>query len=219
MVVRTSKSAFKALLFCCVLACTALVTKGARAEESIIRRPGDHPNYGVEIEPHLLAAFLLTHAGAGDGYGLGGRFSIPLMKNGFISSINNNVAIGFGLDWAHFSGCYYAYYAGPYGYDCPSFNTFVIPVVMQWNFFLSTHWSVFGEPGLAIEYATYGDCPGYFVDPNGVRRNYPCGAAPSHTTVDPFVLFIGGRFHFSESASLTMRVGWPYFSIGVSFMP
>src|SRR4051812_3706379 len=112
MVVRTSKSAFRALLLCCVLACAALVTKGARAEESIIRRPGDHPAYSVEIEPHLLAAFLLTHAGAGDGYGLGGRFSIPLMKNGFISSINNSVAIGFGLDWAHYSGCYYAYYAG-----------------------------------------------------------------------------------------------------------
>jgi hypothetical protein len=38
-------------------------------------------------------------------------------------------------------------------------------------------------------------------------------------TFDPFVLFVGGRLHFSEGVSLTMRVGWPYFSIGVSFFP
>ncbi len=218
MVVRTSKSAFRHLLMCCILACAALVTKGAQAEESIIKHPGDHPNYSVELEPHLLAAFLLVPHG-GDGYGLGGRITIPLMKNGFISSINNNVGIGFGLDWVHYSGCYYAYYGVGY-YDCPTFNTFVIPVVMQWNFFLSTHWSVFGEPGLALEYGTWsGDFCGYYYDARGFRQSYLCGNAPNHLTVDPFIFFVGGRFHFSESASLTMRLGWPYFSIGVSFFP
>jgi hypothetical protein len=199
------------------LACVALASRSARAEESIIKRPGDHPNYGVEIEPHLLAGFLAVSHG-GDGYGLGGRFTIPLMKNGFVSSINNNVGIGFGLDWIHYTGCY-AYYVGPVAYDCPSFNSFVVPVVMQWNFFLSTHWSVFGEPGLAIEYGTWGSdfCGTYVV--NGNRIAYNCGGAPNHVTVDPIILFIGGRFHFSETAALTMRVGWPYFSIGVSFLP
>src|SRR6516225_3711541 len=126
MVVRTSKSAFRTLLLCCTLACVALASRSARAEESIIKRPGDHPNYGVEIEPHLLAGFLAVSHG-GDGYGLGGRFTIPLMKNGFVSSINNNVGIGFGLDWIHYTGCY-AYYVGPVAYECPSFNSFVFPV-------------------------------------------------------------------------------------------
>jgi hypothetical protein len=219
MVVRTSKSAFRTLLVCCLLACAGLATKSARAEESIIRHPGDHPNYSVEIEPHVLAAFLALPHG-GDGFGLGGRFTIPLVKNGFVSSINNNVGIGFGLDWVHYSGCYYNnYYNGPFPYECPTFNAFVIPVVLQWNFFLSTHWSVFGEPGFAIEYGTWGgDFCGYYVD-RGVRVPYACGNSPNHLSADPFILFIGGRFHFSESASLTMRVGWPYFSIGISFFP
>jgi hypothetical protein len=216
MVVRTSKSAFKVLVLCSVVACASFLSRGARAEESIIRRPGDHPNYGVEIEPHLLAAFLVTRAG--DGFGVGGRFTIPIVKNGFVSSINNSVGIGFGLDWVHNTGCYYANYFDPrFGYDCPTFNTFVIPVVMQWNFFLSTHWSVFGEPGLAIEYGAYGGCNGSYIDPQGNVHAYAC--RPDPVNFDPFVLFIGGRYHFSETASLTMRIGWPYFSVGVSFMP
>jgi hypothetical protein len=203
---------------CAVIALSAMMAKKARAEELVIRHPGDHPNYSVEIEPHLLAALLITRAG--DGIGLGGRFTIPIVKNGFVSSINNNIGIGFGLDWAHYDGCYYYYYYAPgLGYDCPSFNTFIIPVVMQWNFFLSRHWSVFGEPGLAFEYGTFGSCPGFYVDNNGVRHNYPCPAAPNHFNFDPFVLFIGGRFHFTDSVSLTMRIGWPYFSAGISFFP
>ncbi len=65
MLVWTSKSAFKCFLACGVLA-VALVAKGARAEEGIIRQPGAHPNYAVEIEPHLLAALLMTRAGRVD---------------------------------------------------------------------------------------------------------------------------------------------------------
>ena len=90
---------------------------------------------------------------------------------------------------------------------------------MQWNFFLSTHWSVFGEPGLALEYGTLrGLSRAHLRRPRATGR-LCVRPAPSHFSVDPFVLFVGGRFHFSESASLTMRIGWPYFSIGVSFMP
>jgi hypothetical protein len=217
MLVRTTKSAWKCFLLCAVIAALALTTRETRAQ-STIRQPGAHPNYSVELEPHLLAAFFLTRAG--DGVGLGGRFTIPIVKNGFVSSINNNVGIGFGLDWAHYNGCYYYYYYDPrFGYDCPSFNTFIIPVVMQWNFFLAKQWSVFAEPGLAFEYGTYGSCPGYYVDPRGNVHYYACPGAPNRFNVDPFVLFVGGRFHFSDGVALTARIGWPYFSIGVSFMP
>src|SRR5262245_28619449 len=120
---RTSKSFFFGFFLCCVFAVTSLASRSARAEESIIKRPGDHPTYGVELEPHLLAAFFYRYAG--DGFGLGGRATIPIVKNGFVSSINNSVGIGFGLDWIHWGGCY-RYWAGP-GFDCPSVNSFVFP--------------------------------------------------------------------------------------------
>jgi hypothetical protein len=211
MIVRKAK--LHAGFFSLILSLAILLLgRGARADEqSIIKQPGDHPRYAVEIEPHVVFAAFLPRAG-NTGFGLGGRFSIPLVHNGFVSTINNNVAIGFGLDWIHYNGCYRGYYFVN-GY-CSDLNSFVLPVVLQWNFFLSTHWSVFGEPGLALTYASYqGDCLAY---DNAGRPIGP--SCPSTLNVEPFVFFVGGRYHFSESVALTMRVGYPYFSVGASFM-
>jgi hypothetical protein len=65
---------------------------------------------------------------------------------------------------------------------------------MQWNFWLSRRWSVFGEPGLLLRYV-YDDLG-----------------------VSPFVVYGGGRLHFSENVALTLRVGYPTFSAGISFL-
>src|SRR5262245_23056552 len=194
MLVETSKSALRLFFaFGALMACL-VVSRAARAEESIIKHPGDHPNYSVEIEPHLDFAFFLPTAGS-TGVGVGGRFTIPVVKNGFVSSINNNVGVGFGLDWLHYNGCYRYYYFG-HGYPyCTNLDSFWIPVVMQWNFFLATHWSVFGEPGLSIVYHNFGDYLCY----NAAGNPVPCGAGPNHVDVEP-VFFIGGRYHFSEGA-------------------
>jgi hypothetical protein len=209
---RRSQSAVRLVVLAAMFAAVWLGSRSARAEELIIKRPGDHPVYSVEIEPHLALAFVVPTAGS-SGIGVGGRFTIPIVKNGFVSSINNSVGIGLGLDWIHYNGCY-RYWGDPA--NCVNFETFLLPVVMQWNFFLSTHWSVFGEPGLAISFNSYGNCVD-FVDNRGNR--IACGARPSTVGVNPFVLFVGGRYHFSETMSLTMRIGWPYASVGVSFMP
>ena len=109
----------------------------------------------------------------------------------------------------------------PYGLLLQPRQPFWVPVVIQWNFFLSTHWSVFGEPGLALHYSSWGDgcVSGNYVDVGGGTRYYDCGNAPSRLGVDPFVLFVGGRYHFTEQVALTMRIGWPYASVGVSFFP
>jgi len=73
----------------------------------------------------------------------------------------------------------------------PAGDWVLVPVVFQWNFWLASHWSVFGEPGLAF-------C-------GGGR----CTAVP--------ILYAGGRFHITEHIALTLRVGYPDFSFGVSF--
>jgi hypothetical protein len=173
----------------------------ARADDTI-KHPGDHPDYHVEAEPHLVVAF--DNVFGSDGFGVGGRFSIPIVQNGFIKGINNNVAIGFGLDFVHYSGfCHYR------GYICDA-TYFFIPVVMQWNFFVAERWSVFGEPGFAIYHGF-----GFDSCPPGSGDCYD----PHATGFFPAVLFLGGRYHFSEAVALTMRIGWPMFSIGVSFFP
>jgi hypothetical protein len=144
-----------------------LVTSGALADQSTIKVPGAHPDYSFEAEPHLLVAPF-------DDFrpGVGFRGTIELVDNGFVSSINNTVGIGFGADWSR--------------------DHFRVPVVMQWNFWLSRNWSVFGEPGALID---FGD----------KTRAHPA-------------FYAGGRFHFSERVALTMRVGHPTASVGVSFL-
>jgi len=140
---------------------------------------------------------------AGTGFGVGFRGSIPLVRNGFVPSINNSVAIGFGIDFAHYGRGDYCVNGGPLT-DCGDrvrangFNEFYFPVVLQWNFFLSRSWSVFGEPGVALNYHAW----------NG----------PHAIDVDPIIFFAGGRYHFSDKVTLTMRIGYPAFSVGCSFL-
>jgi len=84
---------------------------------------------------------------------------------------------------------------------------FHIPVAMQWNFFVAQRWSVFGEPGIFIYHGWYNGCP-----------NGGCPNAPSVTGVEP-ALYLGGRYHFSDGMALTMRLGFPAISVGLSFFP
>ncbi|MGA2447186.1 MAG: hypothetical protein ABTD50_00765 [Polyangiaceae bacterium] len=181
------------------------------AAQSIIRYAGDHPLYQVELEPHLLLGpFNPPGTGEGTGVGAGGRASIEIVKKGFVETINDSVAIGFGLDLLHYSGGANAQRAtcvrsvppltggGPpvcveVQQNGSPTNYAVLPVVMQWNFYLTRKWSVFGEPGLAF----------YWDDFAWLR------ASP--------VLYLGGRYHFTDKTTLTLRLGYPTFSLGVSF--
>jgi hypothetical protein len=146
------------------------LTPAALADVSTIKQPGVHPDYVFEAEPHLLVAPFDKFAP-----GVGFRGTIELVDNGFISKINNTVGIGFGVDWTE--------------------DHFRFPVVMQWNFWLSQNWSVFGEPGGVLNVHKGGDK----VEPRPA-------------------IFAGGRFHFSNFVTLTMRVGHPIASVGVSFL-
>jgi hypothetical protein len=190
--------------FSALLAVVALVALGTvvvatpvRADDTV-KHPGDHPAYAFEAEPHVLLGWDDVYAS--DGFGVGARFSIPIVDNGFVPSINNSVAIGFGLDLLHYDSCWY-------NAAC-SANYIHIPVVMQWNFFVAQRWSVFGEPGLVIFHGFFEDCP----------PQVNCPGRPRVTSLEP-ALYLGGRYHFNDKMSLTMRVGFPSISVGLSFFP
>jgi hypothetical protein len=180
---------------CALVGGGVVLTAPALADDTI-KHPGEHPTYGVEIEPHLLLA--TGGAYSAGGYGVGARFSIPLVKNGFIDEINNSVAISFGLDLMHYDSCWY------FGNCSADYLDF--PVVMQWNFYVADRWSVFGEPGFVFYHGFVGDCP----------PNNECLSSPRTTFLEP-AIYLGGRYHFSEKAALTMRIGFPTLSVGVSF--
>jgi hypothetical protein len=176
----------------------ALAAASAKADDTI-KRPGNHPAYDVEIEPHMVLDWTNDFYGSA-GFGIGARFGIPIVSNGFVPTINNSVAISFGFDWLHYAGCYYRG-------DCTA-DYFDFPVTMQWNFYVSEHWSVFGEPGLFIYHG--------FIDNRCDIAG--CIGGPQETGVLP-AFFVGARYHFNDTVSLTMRLGYPTTSIGVSFFP
>src|SRR5262245_53682931 len=90
----------------------------AHADESIIKNPGDHPDYRFEAEPHGLVGFGGPFRGGKGELGLGFRGTVIIVDNGFIKSINNSVGISFGADVFFGRG------------------TVFLPVAMQWNFWL-----------------------------------------------------------------------------------
>lgn len=147
----------------------------ARTEHSVIRAFGDHPSYVFEAEPHAILGYGVPFDYGGNGlFGIGFRGTFHI-ADGFVKTINDSIGIGFGFDFA------------------PDRNRVLVPVDMQWNFWLSTHWSVFGEPGFAF-------------------------GSGDHNNVFFPSFYAGGRFHFTDRIALTMRVGYPDFSIGVSFL-
>jgi hypothetical protein len=183
----------------------------AEAETSVIRDARTPIGYAVEIEPHLLAGSGPPGPGAGSGGGIGVRASIVLNSDGFIRGVNDSLALGFGLDYGRYAQAY-----GFYGYrdQCLHFepgpagtavctdvtsngghyNYVFVPVVMQWNFWLTERFSAFGEPGLSLYHL----------------GNYGFAASPA--------LYIGGRFRLADRITLTARLGYPTLGIGVSFM-
>ncbi len=62
--------------------------------------------------------------------GAGFRGSFEIVDNGFIPSLNNTVAIGFGIDVTG--------------------KHLRVPAALQWNFWLTKRWSVFVEPGAVL---------------------------------------------------------------------
>ncbi|MBN2573965.1 MAG: hypothetical protein JXP73_05310 [Deltaproteobacteria bacterium] len=69
-----------------------------------------------------------------------------------------------------------------------------VPVVMQWNFWLTRRFSAFGEPGLDF----------HFVGKHGFAFS-PAA-------------YVGGRVLLADRITLTGRIGYPTLAIGVSFM-
>jgi hypothetical protein len=207
-----SRVTFKLTL--CALALSFLGFSRAAHAQSIIRQPGNHPDYSFELEPHLALQWS-DRVGPDSGFGPGVRFNIPFLHNGPIKTINNNMGITFGLDITFGGGnrgCGYGYeYDRRWG-DC-SATEFWLPVAMQWNFFLTKVISVFGEPGFAIAHRRWS----YNYYCNGANQPI-CGDYPRNVTEVRPVLFAGGRFMFSDKVGATVRLGFPMISAGINIL-
>jgi hypothetical protein len=191
-----------------LLAWTVLGWSSAAQAQSTIKAPGQRQSYFLELEPHVLAGLLDPPGfGGGTGLGAGVRATFDVVPDGFIPKLNDSVGIGVGLDYLRYDGWQGArgrcerFVPGPSGVPIcvetsgshgGDVDYFYLPVVMQWNFWLHRRWSVFGEPGVSM-----------YVEDGDLRFT-------------PFVLYLGGRFHITDRIALSLRVGYPTFSLGIS---
>ena len=199
-----------------VAALAALGTIGAaadaRAYQHVTIRDWRTPiGYEFELEPHLVIGTAPPGPGYGTGAGVGVRGSAVSLPDGFIHRVNDSVAVGFGLEIGHYTASWSVdgyrdqcthFESGPNSTrictdttsNGGSYNYIFIPLVLQWNFWLTERFSAFGEPGVDVYYV---GGHGFSVGPAG---------------------YIGGRVRLADRITLTGRVGYPTVAIGLSFM-
>ncbi len=158
-----------------------------------------HPFYGAELEGHFAVAGLDRF---GPGLGFGARVGIPIAQNTPISSIDDDITLGLGLDWVR-----YAAYKPVDGRTSLTVQAFYVPVYLQWNFWVGSRVSIFLEPALVYRFATYSaGCP------------VPTGFSCEDTTRVLPTGSVGIRFRTVDKVALTIRVGWPMVTIGASWL-
>jgi hypothetical protein len=183
-------------------------TSAVAHAETIIRYPGQHPQYSIELEPHLVLDWLDTHD-AGSGIGPGMHLAIPLMHQGPISTINNNMAIKLGLDLTFGNGCHYWYYRDD---SSCSATSVLIPVALQWNFYITDIITTFGEMGMAIRHTRWSY--------DGICNANYYGECSRHSNDTYPILYpaVGAKFMFGRTVGLTVRMGYPHFTVGASIL-
>jgi len=196
------KSALRGL----VVAATLVAALGSDAQAAWIIKNPNPPKYKLEIEPHLNVQYFYGDTYGGHGLGPGIRLSIPIVSPGFIKKLNNSIAISFGGDILYLrpSKNRYCDKVGCYDYAGDPLWGLYAPVAMQWNFWLTEKWSVFGEPGVVVRSPIGGSC----------ERAWGCKQNDSPVW---WSFYAGARYHFSDAMALTLRAGYPTgLSVGLS---
>ena len=177
-----------------LLAASALFLANEASAQLIIKNPGDHPPFRAELEPHAVIVpwggpLGYRYVGPADrGYFAGGAGFRATIK--IVDPVIPRLNNTIGITFGlDITSCDYCDY--PYYQNRVSFWT---PVGAQWTFFLTRDWSVFGEPGLILQSS------GFYRD---------VWVAP--------MFEVGGRWHFKDKITLTMRAGYPFVTVGVSF--
>jgi hypothetical protein len=174
------------------LAAAAILTLAPRAEaQLIIKNPKDHPPYVAELEPHLDVSPWGRDYGYGyyGGYGLHGA-GVDL-GGGFRATIKIADPVIPKLN--NSIGITFGLDVTNCSFCNRSWSLWT-PVGANWTFYLTREWSVFADLGFMLR------SDGFY----------------EHAFADIFGE-LGGRWHFSDKASLTMRIGYPFVSVGVSF--
>lgn len=161
------------------------------ASAQTIEDPNGHLDYLVELEPHLTVAIFRRGLIGFKGGRKKDYFGTPGIGGGFRATIE--VADpAFHPKLNNTVGV-------TFGMDvttcdvCGNDAVLYFPVAVQWNFFFSKEWGAFGELGPMIR-ADLGD-----------------------EVLPDLYAQVGGRYLFNDAIGLTLRLGYPFITFGVSF--
>ncbi len=170
------------------------VATGARAESDgpSIRESGGLLDRGAHARPQMLSFFigLPFYRGFYGGFpgGLGVRYYIPILKDGFLPPANDEFGIEFGGDFAVF------------GWSGGAFFGVSVPVEVLWDFHFFASFDAYFKLGiaLAIGFGNYGAIP-----------YAPFGAYA--------VSALGLRVKITELLSFRAEFGYPWVKVGLGF--
>lgn len=175
-----------------LLAASALLLAKEASAQLIIKNPSDHPDFRAELEPHGVLVPWGDSFGYGRGY-YGYRGYAFAGGVGFRATIKVADPVIPRLNNTIGVTFGIDFTNCGYCYRGQEFS-FWTPVGAQWTFFLTPKWSVFADIG-AVAFS------------DGFYHNL---------WFDP-MFEVGGRYHFRDKITLTMRLGFPFITVGVSF--
>lgn len=164
--------------------------------ESTFRRQGALLDRSPQHRSNMLSLFLGLPYGYyyyGFPFGLGGRFLIPLIHDGFIPSVNDSFSIEFGLDLSGAAGNRF-------------YGVLGIPVEVMWAFHFTQKFNAYVKAGAVLEIN--------FV-PYVCTANF-CGPARGVVSASP-IGNIGLMYKFSDKISFRAEAGYPWVKIGLGF--
>jgi len=157
------------------------VGEGATSEHgSGIRDTGSHQRSSK------LSFFGILPWWYGFGIGAGARYELPLVHDGFISTLNDSVELEFGGD---------VWYAGFEG----GYTGLMIPVEGKWSFHLTPRLAVYGKVGLGLSFFFWSSS----FSNNSATRLHLNGAT-------------GALFQLNDSLWLRGELGYSGLKFGVS---
>ena len=165
---------------------TTTTASAPAAEQDGIKDASPH------FRPQMISAFAGFQFGHFAGYGvpmfIGGRYYLPIVKDGFLPSINDEFGLEFGLDF-HFTFLRDIYT------DSVLFG-FGVPAEAMWVFHFSPKFDAYGKVGFVFGSAVNSGYGGFWWD---------------------FRTHVGMRFKLNDVMYFRAEVGYPNIMVGLGF--